>query len=353
MAVIAALAIIGGLLLPCRSVGSPDAAPASQSQAAVAGAGGTAVPTSDTVTSDLGTKFGPVSPGSVVPDPSQVGQDYVLGPGDTMNIRVAPQERYSLMAVAVPQSGRFPYPKVGEVDANGKTIAELTDELKARLSKFCINPEVSIYVTGLRPQPIYVTGGVGQPKILDVRAAPNVVKAITLAGGVTDRNMLTRISVLRHDKVIHANVYGLLVNGDDTVENIRLQAGDVIIVPTNTAKFTVTGAVNAPGTYPLENAGGTNDRPVHLVDAINKAGGPQGHGGAKLGNIALLRESANGKVVSTQFDYGKFLKNGDPAQNPLLRDNDLVYVPEGGHHVGIGDIFSLSALYSILKSTHL
>ncbi|HEX5323980.1 MAG TPA: polysaccharide biosynthesis/export family protein, partial [Capsulimonadaceae bacterium] len=294
----------------------------------------------------------PVPPSSIVQNSTPVGNDYILGPGDELNIKVMPQDKYSLQNVSIDQGGTFLYPTVGEIFASGKTMSQLKDELQSRLAKFCVNPDVTVTITAMHPEVVYVSGGVGQPKVVDVRAATNVAKAITLAGGVSDRDMLTHVAVLRGNKVLHANVYPVLVNGEDSPTNLTLQPGDLIVVPTNTARIMVVGAVSRPGVYPLESDSATNEGPARLSDGIGVAGGSLGQRTAKIGQIALLRRSADGKSIQrTYYDFGKFLSNGDLSQNPLLRDGDVIVVPE--QHRSLDSILQYTPIYWFIKGAGL
>jgi protein involved in polysaccharide export with SLBB domain len=191
---------------------------------------------------------------------------------------------------------------------------------------------------------------VANQRILDVHAASTVAKAITLAGGALDRGMLTRVSVLRGGQVLHTNVYPVLVNGEDTPENIALLPGDLVVVPVNTAKITVVGAVGRPGTYPMAQTSGTQEGPVRLSDALSLAGGPNGQHQSKIGKIGILRQNPNDtKITTLTVDYGHYLTRSDLSQNPVLQNNDLIVVQEE-HHQGLGDFTQYFSLFWIMKA---
>jgi protein involved in polysaccharide export with SLBB domain len=277
---------------------------------------------------DQNQSLSPLVPSTVISNGTS-SSEYILGPGDTFNILVQPQTKYGLTQVSIDQDGRFEYPHVGTIQASGKTVSGLRDELAADLAKYCINPDVSIELTALRPQVIYVTGGVKSPKILDVRAAPNVAKAITLADGAIDQNELAHVSIFREGKVISCDIYGQLVNGQDNGQNINLQPGDLVVVPMNTAKFAVVGAVNTPGVYPLTPAGG-NEGQTRLADALAAAGGAQ-RSGASIHGIQIVRTMPDGSTKVTYYDYGKYVKEADVKGNPVIQNKDLIFVPDTRH----------------------
>ncbi len=315
----------------------------------VSAPGDLTLPTGAAPTADVGTALAPTSPTTTLFDPAKVGEAYVLGPGDSFSVTVEPQEKYSF-AATVSSEGTIVNRNFDDpIPANGLTIAQLRQTLHDKLLTFCVNPIVTITMTSLRPQVIYVTGGVAAPHILDVRAASNVAKAVMLSGGATDRGMLQRVAVMRDGKLLHANVYPVLVEGRDSPENIDLQPGDMVVVPVNTAKFSVLGAVTRPGTYGLQQLHGTSEGPVHLSDALSAAGQPLGRSTARIGKIKIMRQARNStQVVTTTYDYGKYLSKGDLSQNPEIQDNDLIYVPDETHP-GPGQLLNYIPIFWALK----
>ena len=132
--------------------------------------------------------------------PAVVGQsaqerDYRLGVGDAVRIDVHNEPDLTL-EVALPETGTFEYPFLGSVRAVGLTVAQLQDELaKGLRGDYLVKPEVSVRV--VRHRPFYVRGQVrssgGFPYILGL----TVEKAVTLAGGFTDRASLRNIYLIK------------------------------------------------------------------------------------------------------------------------------------------------------------
>jgi protein involved in polysaccharide export with SLBB domain len=288
----------------------------------------------------------PLPPSSVISDGIS-SSGYVLGPGDELNISVQPQTKYGLTDASIEQDGTLEYPRIGTINAAGKTVSQLRDEITSDLAKYCVNPDVTVEVAALRPQVIYITGGVKTPQILDLRAAPNVAKAVTLSGGALDNDELAHITVFRGNVAISANVYGILVNGVDNGQNIDLRSGDLIVVPLNTQKFAVVGAVMTPGIYPLTLSGG-NEGQTHLADALAAAGGTE-RTGASIHDVQIVQALPDGTTKSVSYDYGKYVKLGDASDNPVVTDKDLIYVPDSRHTVTTPEAFSALSVLAILK----
>ena len=335
------LLLIAAVSCSSTAFADPSVAPAAPAPQSFGSLTGTAP------TTDLTNGMVPLSPNSVVYSPD-VTSAYVLGPGDSISISVTPQDRYSLGTASVPQDGTIMYPRLGIVSVAGKTVGELKTEIEDRLAKYCVDPDVTVQVTALRPEPVYVTGGVTSPRILDVRAAGTVAKAITLAGGATDINELQHVTIFRGNQTLHANVYQVLIDGEDNGENVALEPDDLVVVPINTARIEVLGAVNNPGVYNLAAPSG-NEGPEHLSDALSQAGGTS-RSGARVHEIRLIRASASGAPVVTEWDYGKFMQFGDLTQNPVLQDKDMIVVPNSQHVTQTGDVFPYLSLYGFFKA---
>lgn len=92
----------------------------------------------------------------------------------------------------------------------------------------------------------------------------------------------------------------------------------VIVQQTNSLKFNILGQVTKPGSYPL-NSG------ITIVDAIATAGGFKDF--AKKKSIYILRPDSSGKDTHINFNYEKFIKGKNTAQNIYLKPHDTIIVP--------------------------
>jgi polysaccharide export outer membrane protein len=111
--------------------------------------------------------------------------DYVLAPGDVVQVRVYGEDDLS-MELAVPGSGRVEYAFVGEFELAGKSVRTVQQEIHDRLlGDYLIEPRVSVSVSGYRD--FYVYGEVASPGGYDWEPGLTVRKVITLAGGLKER----------------------------------------------------------------------------------------------------------------------------------------------------------------------
>jgi polysaccharide export outer membrane protein len=151
---------------------------------------------------------------------SDLGQEYRLVVGDKLKLVVYGEDQLS-GDIEVGGSGTVALPLVGEVEARGLTIAELTTRIRARLSQgYLKTPRVTLQVTNLRP--IYVHGEVRNPGELAFRNGMTFMDAVASAGGFSYRAVTDTIYLRRDgdavERVVPIAAAGLVLPGD----NIRV-----------------------------------------------------------------------------------------------------------------------------------
>jgi polysaccharide export outer membrane protein len=168
---------------------------------------------------------------SAVPgiDPST----YKVGPEDVLDISVWKEEGLKKEVLVRPDGG-LSYPLIGEVQAAGKSVLELRDEIAKRLEKFIPDPAVSVAILKIGSQRIYVVGKVQKPGEFPVGRYVDVLQALSMAGGLTPFADANAIRVMRREgtnQVALPFEYNRVVRGDKVEQNIQLRAGDVVVVP--------------------------------------------------------------------------------------------------------------------------
>jgi polysaccharide export outer membrane protein len=164
-----------------------------------------------------------------------VTADYIIGPEDVLEITVWKNADLSKM-VQVRPDGRISLPLIGDVVAVGRTSAQLTEDISARLRSYMENPTVSIVVKEVNSYAIFVLGEVAKPGRYPLKSKTTLLQAITLASGFTPVASRNKIVVFRFGKdgepltKIKAN-YDDIVLRDGTNQNIELKPGDTIVVP--------------------------------------------------------------------------------------------------------------------------
>ena len=164
--------------------------------------------------------------------PVAVSPDYVLGPGDVLEISVWKEEDMRKEVLVRPDGG-ITFPLLGEIRAEGKRVDQLAEELTKTLSEYLSEPVVNVSLMKVG-QAIYVVGKVNKPGEFPAYSRVDVMQALSMAGGLTPYADADDIHILRrtHGQVTSLDFdYDAVSQGDDLEQNIPLQRGDVIVVP--------------------------------------------------------------------------------------------------------------------------
>ena len=158
---------------------------------------------------------------------------YTVKPGDVLEISVW-KEPDLQRTVLVRPDGQFSFPLVGEVDARNKTVSDLNKLVSDRLTKFISDAVVTISVTEIKGNKIYVLGQVNKPGEFIVNPSVNIMQALSMAGGMTPFAATNDIIVLRGQgaqQKAMAFRYNDVVRGRSLDTNIELLSGDIVVVP--------------------------------------------------------------------------------------------------------------------------
>ena len=162
---------------------------------------------------------------------SQAGSTYVIGADDTLYISVW-KEPDLTETLPVRADGKISMPLLNDVQAAGLTPMELGAALTDKLKKYVSDPRVTIVVTQMNSQRVYVTGEVLHPGAMNLTPSMTVLQALSSAGFTQFANT-KGIYVLRNQ---HGNETKLAVNYKKLIkgeggQNIVLKPGDTIVVP--------------------------------------------------------------------------------------------------------------------------
>lgn len=159
--------------------------------------------------------------------------NYTVKPGDMLSISVWKEPDLQKETLVRPD-GSFSFPLVGEVDAKGKTVADLNKTLSQRLTKYISDPVVTVSIQEIRGNKVYVIGQVNRPGEFIMNPSVDVMQALSMAGGTTPFASLGDIVVLRRTTAGKQSIpfrYNDVVKGRRMDQNIDLVAGDVVVVP--------------------------------------------------------------------------------------------------------------------------
>ncbi len=165
---------------------------------------------------------------------AQVVEDkYQLGPEDAIEISVW-KEPDLTKQLQVRPDGKISYPLIGEIQAAGKTVKQLREEISQRLEKYVTDAQVTVILLKAQYYKIYVVGKVNQPGEFIVGRPANVMQALAMAGGLTPFASPSRIMIIRRVGDIEQTLsfdYKAVSRGQFLEQNVTLLPGDVVVVP--------------------------------------------------------------------------------------------------------------------------
>lgn len=213
-----------------------------------------------------------------------VPYDYIIAPGDEVRIQLYGKS-YSDLTLKIDREGKLNIPDYGPEYVAGQTFSELKSYVASLIQRKSIGVEAIVSLSAMRTMQVFVTGDVKQPGAYNVNGLTTLSQALIAAGGIKLTGSLRNIKVKRLGKtIVTFDAYDLIVNGNSS-RDIRLQAGDTILVPAKQADIVVKGEVLRPAHYELNSDSSLNS-------LINIAGGALPN--AYLSKVSVKRRSAKG-----------------------------------------------------------
>ena len=238
--------------------------------------------------------------------------NYRLGPGDEVIIDIWGASQNTIRQQISPD-GTINIQKIGPVNLNGLTISEANDYLKKTLNKIynglnnTSDPTSDIRLTlgSIRTIQINVMGEVVQPGTYSLSSFATVFHALYRAGGVSDIGSLRNVQLVRNGKNIATiDVYQFIMKGN-IQDDIRLQEGDVVIVPAYDILVKIDGKVKRPMRFEMK-------KDENLSTLISYAGGFDAD--AYTRSLRVVRQNGQEYEVNTvkDLDYSVYkMRNGD------------------------------------------
>lgn len=238
--------------------------------------------------------------------------NYRLGPGDEVIIDIWGASQNTIRQQISPD-GTINIQKIGPVNLNGMTIAEANDYLKRTLNKIyngldnTDDPTSDIRLTlgSIRTIQINVMGEVVQPGTYSLSSFSTVFHALYRAGGVSEIGSLRNVQLVRNGKNIATiDVYQFIMKGN-IQDDIRLQEGDVVIVPAYEVLVKIDGKVKRPMRFEMK-------KDENLSTLISYAGGFDAD--AYTRSLRVVRQNGQEYEVNTvkDLDYSVYkMRNGD------------------------------------------
>ena len=164
---------------------------------------------------------------------SVISSEYLVGPGDTLNIVVWRNEELSA-TVPVRPDGKISTPLVDDMVATGKTPSQLAIDIEGVLGEYLRTPEVSVIVTGQgAANQIQVVGEANAPQALAYRDGLRMLDVVVAVGGLSEFAAGNRSNLIRPTQggQIECRVRLKDLLEGEMNQNIAVYPGDVLVIP--------------------------------------------------------------------------------------------------------------------------
>jgi polysaccharide export outer membrane protein len=251
-------------------------------------------------------------------------KEYRLKPGDKIEISVWGEDMTKELIVR--PDGMISYILIDEIVVVGKTFTELKLEIQKRLSKYIIEPKVSIIGKSFEGNFVSILGAVKTPgrkvvsnsdHILDVISKAEGLKFVDIGntGKVGEIANLRNAYLSRGGRLVKVDFTKLIYEGDMT-QNIPIQIGDFIYIPSSIdMPIYITGEFNSPTSLPYTG------KPT-LLEAVSAGRGFNNDASKKY-----LKVVRGGLVKPTILDFNYYDIISGQIQNPQLEPGDILYAP--------------------------
>jgi len=242
--------------------------------------------------------------------------DYIVGPGDSMQIQLLGKVNESI-ELSVGRDGRINFPELGPISVAGLKFSEAKNLVQQKVSEQMIGVRAVISLGVLRSIRIFVLGEAFKPGSYTVSSLSTMTNALFVSGGITNIGSLRNIQLKRQGQLISTlDLYDLLQKGD-TRNDARLLPGDVIYIPPVGRTVGIQGEVKRPAIYELK-------KEKSLNQLISLAGG---YSANAFPNISYItRKSRSGFTTVLDVDLTQAsskvtsLKNGDLVEISTVLD---------------------------------
>lgn len=158
---------------------------------------------------------------------------YQLNPGDSILVSVWREEALQKEVRVLPD-GSVTLPLAGRIEVGGLGAPEVAKLIAVKLKDFLPDPNVTVVVTHIEGNRVYVLGKVPKPGPVVMAGPTTVLQALSMAGGLdkfADEGAIKVMRIKGDTQEIHKVAYKDLVSGRDMSTNLLLKAGDTLIVP--------------------------------------------------------------------------------------------------------------------------
>lgn len=286
-----------------------------------------------------------VAPEGGTPESEDIST-YVINPLDRLLIVIYAGDKQTGEYTRYIQSDGTVYLPFLEQDVKlgGLMLLEAQRKLENISRKFIKEPRVVITVISSFSRNVSTYGKIANRNV-ELNTPMRVLQVIARVGGPLDGAIDDSIRVISNDGSVRLFNYRKVNRNPSSAENFLLKPGDIIFVPgADDFSVMVFGGVRNSGVYRLK----TGDR---VLDALMRAGSWVGT--ARIDKVRILRTRRGTGVEVTHSDLNRLFEKADTSQNHVLKDGDIIFIPEKGPSIFqpitviMGTIYTALLTYSV------
>jgi len=175
---------------------------------------------------------------------------------------------------------------------------------------------------------VQVTGAVVKPGVYSVPGdGASIMAVLAEAGGPTPGAALAHAQLMHNGETRYINLRPMQNTLEDAPTDVKVVAGDVVLIPENQDKIAVLGAVRAPAVYDIPD-----DQTITVTQALIMAGGPAS---ADLKNVHIIRRGPNGANTPISVNAQDLLSGNGKSQDVAMKPGDVLFVPSANPGLGL------------------
>jgi polysaccharide biosynthesis/export protein len=233
-----------------------------------------------------------------------VPDDYILGPGDELNIQMYGDTNRSLR-LTVDRDGFVNLPELGPMHVAGEHFTAVKESIEARIEHRKLGVHASVSMGDTRALHVFVLGAARRPGSYTLSGLSTITTALYAAGGVRRIGSLRTIELKRQGTLVRRlDMYDMLIHGD-SAGDAKLLEGDVIFVPPVGQTVSVSGEVRRPAIYEIKGE-------TTVEDLVQLAGGLTPDADASKAMLTGWDSNRHRVVLAVDpQSRGQVLHNGD------------------------------------------
>jgi polysaccharide export outer membrane protein len=257
---------------------------------------------------------------------TSLDESYSIGPNDVLDIRVLDHDELRTMAT-VTSDGAITFPYIGTVAVKGMSLSEIEKALTQKLSEGYIKyPVVTVSLIKSLSKKIFAYGELQRRGMIPLEENITVLKALSMAGGVTENGINGKLKVGRKKEGVGGNYKDIVETGlnngvieDKRIENMILQPDDILIIDRNEG-FLIQGETAQRGRFVLE-------KDMTVLNAILQSGGVTQDG--RYGKIRIRRKEKSkpgGYIDIAEAELNDGVIEDKKVENMILQPDDILIV---------------------------